>query len=223
MTSSLKGISLLVLAVLLVPVLPWVVLGPMLEPWAAGMLAGDGGAALARPMAGAVGVGLLAADSFLPVPSTLVMGVLGLLLGTVVGGVAASFGVFLSGTLAYLVCRHWGAGMARRLAGEQGLARVEAALRRYGPLVIAATRSVPVVQEATSCLAGAVRMPARGYFAALAVGCVPTGFAYAAIGASALQSRSWAVGLSLAVPVVTWPFVYLALRLKGGADAGPRK
>ena len=102
--------------------------------------------------------------------------------------------------------------MARRIAGEKGLGRVETMMGRHGALLIAATRSVPVVQEATACLAGATRMPARLYFSALALGCVPTGFAYAAIGASALQNRTLAVGLSLAVPLVTWPFVGLALR-----------
>lgn len=221
MTSSKRGVGLLVIAVLLVPILPWVVLGPWLEPWAAGLVAADGGPVLARPLAGAVGVALLAGDSFLPVPSTLVMSALGLVLGSVLGGAAAALGLFLSGSVAYLVCRRWGPGMARRIAGETGLARVEESMRRYGPLVIAATRSVPVVQEATSCLAGAAGMPAKVYFTALAVGCVPTGFAYAAIGASALQSRGWAVGLSLAVPVLTWPFVYLALRGKRGS--GPER
>ena len=210
---------MLVVAVLLVPILPWLALGPLLAPWAAGLVTGTGAGVPARPLVGAVGVGLLAADSFLPVPSTLVMSALGLTLGAVVGGVAASLGVFLSGSVAFLVCRRWGVGMARRIAGEKGLERAEAAMRRYGPLVIAATRSVPVVQEATACLAGVVGMPARVYFTALAAGCVPTGFAYAAIGASALQNRWWAVGLSLAVPVLTWPFVYLALRWTGGDAA----
>jgi uncharacterized membrane protein YdjX (TVP38/TMEM64 family) len=161
-----------------------------------------------------MGVALLAGDSFLPVPSTLVMSALGLALGTLLGGLAAACGLFLSGAIAYLVCRRWGSGWARRIAGEKGLARVESAMRQQGPWLIAATRSVPVVQEASSCLAGVAGMPARIYFSVLAVGCVPTGFAYAAIGASALENRWWAVALSVAVPLLTWPLVYLPLRTK---------
>jgi len=206
------GIWLLVLAVLLVPILPWLVLGPRLEVWAAGLVSGEQASGLSRSLVGVVGVGLLASDSFLPIPSTLVMSGLGLALGAVVGGLAASAGVFLSGAIAYLVCRRWGAGMARRIAGEKGLVRVEEAMRRQGPLLIAATRSVPVVQEATACLAGVTQMPAKLFFTALAAGCIPTGFAYAAIGSSALHNPWWAVGLSVLVPLVTWPLVQLIVR-----------
>lgn len=213
------GSWLLIAAVVLVPVLPWLVLGPFLEPWAAGLVAGTRLLGLARPLAAGLGIALLASDSFLPIPATLVMSALGLALGPWWGGLAASPGVFLSGSVAYLVCRRWGWRWARRIAGEQGLARVAAAMRRNGPLVIAATRSVPVVQEATACLAGAVGLPARSFFVALAVGCVPTGFAYAAIGASALRNGWWAGALSLAVPVLTWPLIYLALRRAPRPDA----
>ena len=203
---------MLVLAVLLVPILPWIVLGPWLEGWAAGLVTGEGAAGTSRELIAALGVALLAGDSFLPIPSTLVMSGLGLALGAVLGGLVAAVGVFLSGGIAYAVCWRWGGGMARRIAGEKGLSRVEAAMNRHGALLIAATRSVPVLQEATACLAGATRMPAKLYFSALALGCIPTGFAYAAIGASALQNRAMAIVLSLAVPVVTWPVVHLALR-----------
>lgn len=213
MIASNKGIWLLGLAVVLVPILPWIVLGPWLEVWAAGLVSGEGAAGKSRELLAALGVTLLAGDSFLPIPSTLVMSGLGLALGVVLGGSAAALGVFLSGAIAYLVCRRWGSGMARRIAGEKGLARVEGAMSRHGPLLIAATRSVPVVQEASACLAGATRMPAKRFFTALALGCIPTGFAYAAIGASALQNRSLAVGLSVALPLLTWPVVALALRV----------
>jgi uncharacterized membrane protein YdjX (TVP38/TMEM64 family) len=71
---------------------------------------------------------------------------------------------------------------------------------------------VPVVQEATACLAGVTQMPPKVFFAALTAGCVPTGFAYAAIGASALHNPWWAVGLSVLVPLVTWPLVQLMVR-----------
>lgn len=204
-----QKIWLLMLAVLLVPILPWIVLGPRLEVWAAGLVSGEHASGLSRSLVGVVGVGLLAGDSFLPIPSTLVMSGLGLALGAVAGGLAASVGVFLSGTIAYLVCRRWGVGMARRIAGEKGLAKVEEAMRRQGVLLIAATRSVPVVQEATACLAGVTQMPAKLFFTALAAGCIPTGFAYAAIGSSALHNPWWAVGLSVFLPLASWPLVQL--------------
>ncbi len=202
----------LLLAILLVPILPWMVLGPRLEPWAAAAVSEGGLAGASRLGFGGLGVGLLAGDSFLPIPATLVMSALGGGLGWLWGGAASAVGLFLSGSIAFLVCRRWGGRLARRIAGERGLAWVEDSMQRHGPLVIAATRSVPVVQEAASCLAGATGLAPRAYFAALAVGCVPTGFAYAAIGASALKSLWWAAGASIVLPLATWPLVYLALR-----------
>jgi uncharacterized membrane protein YdjX (TVP38/TMEM64 family) len=206
------GISLLIVVVLLVPILPWIVWGPRLEVWATGLVSGEGASTASRFVVGIVGVGLLASDSFLPVPSTVVMSALGLALGTIAGGVAASFGVFCSGAIAYLVCRRWGVGIARRIAGEKGLVRVEAAMRNQGALVIALTRSMPVVQEATACLAGVTQMPAKLFFSALTAGCVPTGFAYAAIGASALRNQWWAISLSLLVPLATWSLIHFVVR-----------
>ncbi len=213
--SPRQRIWFLFLGVLLVPILPWLLLGPWLEPWAAGFFAVDGQGG-ARGIVAVVGLLLLAGDSFLPVPSTLVMSALGYAAGVLLGGLAASLGLSLSGALAYGVCRRWGLPMARRLCGERGMARVETAMARHGPWLILATRSVPILQEASSCLAGVVRMPARLYFPALVAGCVPTGFAYAAIGASALQERGWAVGLSVGLPLATWPLIYLALRRPRG-------
>lgn len=206
------GICLLVLTVLLIPIVPWIFLGPRLESWTAGLIVGGKATTLARSLVALIGIGLLAGDSFLPIPATIVMSGLGLALGVAAGGIAASLGIFLSGTIAYLVCKRWGTGLAVHIAGEKGLARVEAAMRRRGLFLIAATRSVPVLQEATACLAGLTRMPGKLFFSALAVGCVPTGFAYAAIGASALHNQWWAAGLSLIVPLVTWPLVQWMVR-----------
>ncbi len=199
-------------AVLLIPIIPWVLVGAPLEAWVEGALGGADSAAPQAWLAALAGVAALAVDSFLPIPSTLMMSALGFAFGAFWGGVLASVGIFLSGTIAYLCCRRFGVALARRIAGEAGLERVREGMRRLGPLTIAVTRSVPVVQEATACLAGLTEMPARSFFGSLAAGSVPTGFAYAAIGASALQSEGWALALSLVVPALTWPLIYWVLR-----------
>lgn len=199
-------------AVLLVPIIPWLLVGAPLEAWVEGAI-GEAGRSRPQAWIGALaGVTVLAVDSFLPIPSTLMMSALGFAFGALWGGLLASLGIFLSGTVAYLCCRRFGVALARRIAGESGLERVREGMRRLGPLTIAVTRSVPVVQEATACLAGLTEMPARSFFASLAAGSVPTGFAYAAIGTSALQSEGWALALSLLVPALTWPVIYWVLR-----------
>lgn len=205
-----RRVVFLLLSALLIPILPWLVVGQPMEAWITGAM--DTSSALPRGSVGLLGVALLAGDSFLPVPSTLVMSALGYALGILAGGALASLGVFLSGLIAYYGCRRFGAGLARRIAGERGLMRVSEVMERVGPVVIAVTRSVPVVQEASACLAGLVRMRPSAFLPALAAGCVPTGFAYAAIGASALHHRDLAIALSIGIPAASWPIIWWVIR-----------
>ncbi len=211
MSSPKTGLWLLVLLVVLIPILPWLLIGPRFEALTAGLFSSSEAGAMAG-WPGIVGVLLLASDSFLPVPATLTMSGLGLLYGWVVGGLLASLGLFLSGLVAYALCRRFGQRLAVRIAGVAGLERMRRALDSYGPVLIAATRSVPVLQEASSCLAGLVGMQPRSYFAGLFFGCLPAGFAYAAIGATAVQDKGMAVWLSVLVPVLTWPLIWILAR-----------
>ena len=112
-----------------------------------------------------------------------------------------------------------GANLALRLAGKKGLARVSGAMERAGPLVIILTRSVPILQEASSCLAGLTRMSIGVYCLSLALGCVPAGFVYAAIGASGVANKTVAISLSLLVPVLLWSLIFLALWKRRGLQS----
>ncbi|MFA5264725.1 MAG: VTT domain-containing protein [Opitutaceae bacterium] len=196
----------------MIPILPWLLLGWFLEDWQLLIMTDQGIMAAHRGWVAVLGVVFLAADCFLPVPSTILMSAEGYALGALAGGLAASLGAFLSGLIAYLVCRRMGAGFALRIAGEKGLARVRSAMERAGPLVIILTRSVPILQEASSCLAGMTRMSFGIYCGSLALGCLPVGFVYAAIGASTIKDKTLALSLSLLVPALTWSLVYLAIR-----------
>ncbi len=217
MPAPRRSLWLLLMVALAVPLLPWLAAGYWIEHWQTQVFSDPGALTAHRGPMAALGLGLLAADSFLPVPSTLVMSGLGYALGTLWGGLVAAAGVFSSGLIAYAACRRFGSRLAVRLAGEANLDRLRETLAHVGPLIIAVTRSVPILQEASSCLAGVVPMPFRTYVAALAVGSIPTGLAYAAIGASALHHRPLAVGLSLVVPALTWPVIYLVLRRHSNA------
>jgi uncharacterized membrane protein YdjX (TVP38/TMEM64 family) len=208
----MKRIWLLIAAVMLIPIIPWLLVGAPFEGWVDTTLKELAGQAERRELAATLGVVALAGDSFLPVPSTIVMSALGLVFGVFKGGLLASGGLFLSGLIAYGGCRWLGAGLARRIAGEKGMEDVKQTMTRLGPWVIAITRSVPVIQEATACLAGLSRMPLPVYCCSLAAGCLPTGFAYAAVGAAAVQSEGVAIALSVALPALTWPLIYWLVR-----------
>jgi uncharacterized membrane protein YdjX (TVP38/TMEM64 family) len=66
------------------------------------------------------------------------------------------------------------------------------------------SRWLPILPEAVACLAGLARMPFRTFLAALAVGSLPTGFAFAGIGAIASERETLAVILSATLPVAAW-------------------
>lgn len=157
-------------------------------------------------------IGLLISDLVLPVPSTGVMSAAGFLYGTVIGGAVSAVGSYLSGLLAYGVSRFFGQKAAARLASTDDLAGNESLFQRHGPWLIALSRALPLLPEVSCCLAGLARMPFRSFAVALACGCLPVGFAYAAIGAAGKENPTLAIGLSIAVPAVLWIIVQPVLR-----------
>ena len=150
------------------------------------------------------GILLLAADILLPMPATVVMSVLGLIYGPVLGGMIAAAGSFLSGTIPYLLCRGLGDGAARWLIGEDELDRGELLFGRVGGWAVALSRWMPLLPEVVACFAGLVRMPAAKYFAALACGSIPMGFAFAAMGHMGAQRPVETIVLSALVPALLW-------------------
>ena len=162
----------------------------------------------------AVVIGLLIGDLFLPIPATGVMSAAGYVYGPWIGGLISVTGSFLSGMLAFALCRRLGHRAARWLAGEKGLAENEAVFRRSGPWLIALSRWLPILPEVIACLAGLTRMRTRVFVVALLCGTVPMGFCYAAVGALFTNEPAWALGLSVTLPVVLWLAVRPLMRTR---------
>jgi uncharacterized membrane protein YdjX (TVP38/TMEM64 family) len=163
------------------------------------------------------GIGLLVLDLILPVPSTVVMSALGLIYGPVLGGVFSAAGSFLAGLIGYLICRKIGRRAALWIAGEKDLLRGERLFSRAGGWLVAWSRWLPVLQEVITCMAGLARMPLRSFTLALACGCVPMGFAFAAVGNVAVAHPGTALALSILAPPVLWVGVHFLVR---GREAG---
>jgi membrane protein DedA with SNARE-associated domain len=134
-----------ILLALLVPVVPFVVLGELPgERW---LSAGDANA-LAF---GAIGGGLLAVDVLLPIPSTLVGTLLGARLGFAPGWLWGWGGLVLGNLAGYA-------------AGRLLLARPDVAFsERPTAALLFVTRPVPVLAEALVIAAGAGRLPWRTF------------------------------------------------------------
>ena len=194
-----------VLVVVLVAavLLPFALWGETFAAW----FSGDGAITWVRGW-GAWGslavMGLLIADLFLPIPGTPLMSAAGYVYGIWIGGLVSSAGSFLSGLLAYGLCRQFGPGAALRLTGPAELARFQQIFARRGAWLVALSRWLPVLPEVIACLAGLLGMPFRTFAAALACGALPMGFAYAAIGAAGHTEPEVALILSALLPIVLW-------------------
>lgn len=150
------------------------------------------------------GVALLISDLFLPIPGTVVMAALGYLYGPIWGGIIASLGSFLSGILAFGLCRMIGRNAAKWLLGEKDLAKGETIFKNAGGWIVAISRWLPVFPEVVACMAGLSRMKIWIFVLALACGSIPLGFTFAYIGYAGIENPTLAIGLSAGLPPILW-------------------
>ena len=114
-----------------------------------------------------VGILLLVADLFLPIPGTAIMSALGHIYGTAIGGTVGLLGSFAAGAAAYGLCRVLGRPVALRILGADGLAKGEYLFRRTGGWIVVLSRWLPVFPEVVACMAGLTRMPVNVFLFAL--------------------------------------------------------
>jgi uncharacterized membrane protein YdjX (TVP38/TMEM64 family) len=138
----------------------------------------------ARPLAAVIGVLLLVADVFLPVPSSLVMLAHGTLFG-VAGGTALSLIGSVASALTGFAVGRAGKGAVRRFVTEREHERAGALLERWGVLAIAVTRPVPILAETVAIMAGSSPLTWGQTALAAAAGSIAPAAVYAWAGAHA--------------------------------------
>lgn len=163
----------------------------------------------------AVGIPLMWADLVLPVPQTVVITALGMIYGTVLGGLLGSVGLITGGLLGYILMRTSARRILLRFTGPKSLKRMETLFERGGAWAIVLTRSLPYsIPEAIVFLAGLAGMRIRKFTAALTVGSVPTAFAFSAIGAGSTDQPILALTVSYILPIVLLPIALYLMRLR---------
>ena len=163
----------------------------------------------------AAGIALIWADLVLPVPQTVVIAALGIIYGTVLGGLLGSVGLITGGLLGYGLMLTSARRLLKRFVGPQSLARMKSSFERAGAWAIVLTRSLPYsIPEAMVLLAGLADMPMGKFTAALAVGSVPTAFAFAAIGAGWADQPILALGVSYVLPLLLLPIALFLMRVR---------
>lgn len=164
----------------------------------------------------AVGIALIWADLLLPIPQTAVIAALGIMYGTLLGGLLGSFGLITGGLLGYGLMLTSARRLVRRFTRPQSLDRMEQLFERNGAWAIVLTRSLPYsVPEVMVFLAGLSGMPRRKFVVALTVGSAPIAFTFAAIGAGWADQPVVALVVSSVLPIALLPIALYLMRRRG--------
>ena len=163
----------------------------------------------------AVGIALIWSDLVLPIPQTAVVAALGIIYGTLLGGLLSTFALITGGLLGYGLMRTSARRLAQRLIRPQSLRKMESLFDRGGAWAIVLTRSLPFsVPEAMALLAGLAGMPIKKYTAALTLGSVPTAFVFAAVGDGWADQPVLALAVSYLLPILLLPTALYLIRLR---------
>jgi uncharacterized membrane protein YdjX (TVP38/TMEM64 family) len=163
----------------------------------------------------AVGIALIWADLVLPIPQTAVIAALGLIYGTLLGGLLGGLGLITGGLLGYSLMLTSARRIVQRFVGPRSLHKMESLLDQGGAWAIILTRSLPYsVSEAMVFLAGLAGMPMRRFVAALTIGSIPTAFVFAAIGAGWADQPILALAVSYVLPILLLPIALYLMRLR---------
>jgi uncharacterized membrane protein YdjX (TVP38/TMEM64 family) len=163
----------------------------------------------------ALGIALIWGDVVLPVPQTAVIAALGIVYGTLLGGLLGSLGLITGGLLGYGLMLTSARRYVQRFVGPKSLHKMESVFDRGGAWAIVLTRSLPYsVPEAIVFLAGLAGMPMRTFTAALTIGSVPTAFAFAAIGAGWADQPILALAVSYMLPIPLLPIALYLMRVR---------
>jgi uncharacterized membrane protein YdjX (TVP38/TMEM64 family) len=163
----------------------------------------------------AVGIALIWADLVLPIPQTAVIAALGIIYGTLLGGLLGSLGLITGGLLGYGLMLTSARHFVQRFAGPRSLRKMESLFDRSGAWAIVLTRSLPYsIPEAMVFLAGLAAMPMAKFTAALTIGGVPAAFAFAAIGAGWADQPVLALAVSYVLPILLLPIALYLMRLR---------
>ena len=185
---------------LLVPIVPFVLFGDLVEAQVREWLDPDAppGTVIAMVIA------VLSTDIFLPVPSSFVSTLAGTRLGIGVATLASWVGMTLGATIGYVLACWFGRPLAERFTEAGDLARMDAASAEYGPILLVVLRPVPVMAEASVLVVGVNELSWRRFLLPIALSNLAIAIVYSALGHLANMQR-WlipAMVVSIAIPAV---------------------
>ena len=141
----------------------------------------------------------LAADVFLPVPSSVVSTLAGTLLGFAQGLAASFAGMSLGSILGYWFGATAGRAVIEKTVSTKDLDRVADAQQRLGGWSVVLSRPIPVLAEASVIAAGITRMPFQRFLLLSSLANLGISAAYAYTGATAADRDSFLLAFAGAI------------------------
>ena len=186
------------------------VLGIQLEPLISAWVAHAGAGTAATV------IGLLAADLFLPIPSSLIMVLSGAAFGVVWGSILSLVGSVGGEWLGFELVRRYGRSASARFVDDDEFERLSRVFDRHGAAAVVVTRALPVVMETLSVVAGLSAMTRRTFLVASLLGTLPVVVVYAYAGAVSKATGSLVPAIVMLIAVAGFGWVIYRARL---ADA----
>jgi uncharacterized membrane protein YdjX (TVP38/TMEM64 family) len=151
-------------------------------------------------------VTLLAADLFLPIPSSLIMVLSGAVFGVLWGSMFSLVGSIGGEWLGFELVRRYGRRASSKMVGDDELERLSRVFARHGAAVVVVTRALPVVMETMSVVAGLSKMNRGSFLVASLLGTAPIVVVYAYAGAVSRNTGSLipAIIMLIAVAGLGW-------------------
>lgn len=143
-------------------------------------------------LAAAIGGGLLLADVFIPIPSSVVMIAHGAAFG-VLGGFLLSLVASVGGAMIGWWVGHRGSRVMDRIVSPEEKRQANAFIRRYGLLAIIISRLLPIVAETVSIMSGTTDIGWRRVLVATTIGAIPPALIYAIAGSATTDFASGAL------------------------------
>jgi uncharacterized membrane protein YdjX (TVP38/TMEM64 family) len=162
-------------------------------------------------------VALLAADLFLPIPSSIVMVLSGAAFGVFWGALLSLVGSVGGEWLGFELVRHYGRRASARIVGDQEIERLSRVFAQHGAAAIAVTRALPVVMETMSVVAGLSTMTRKTFLVASLIGTAPIVFVYAWAGAVTRQTGNVLPAVIMLIAVAAFGWVLYKARMSPAA------
>ncbi len=191
---------LVIVLALLVPIVPFAVLGESLDARVAGWLDPP-----PAPLTVALlTVAVLAVDVLLPVPSSVVSTFAGSQLGLVTATIASWLGMTIGAVVAFWLARAFGRPLAVRFSAREDIDEMDWLARRFGTWVLIVSRPLPILAEAAVLFLGTTSMSWRGFLPPVCLSNLGIALVYSILGriAQSYGALPLALGASVALPLL---------------------